>query len=31
MSIPIAVVPLSAAIFLLHILADMTKSRQAKP
>ena len=28
MAIPIAVVPLSAAIFLLHILADMTKSPQ---
>ena len=28
MSIPISVVPLSGAIFLLHILADMTKSRQ---
>ncbi len=31
MSIPISVVPLSAAIFLLHMLADMTKSRQVKP
>ena len=31
MAIPIAVVPLSAAIFLLHILADMTKSRQVQP
>ncbi len=28
MSLPISVVPLSGAIFLLHILADMTKSRQ---
>ena len=28
MSLPISVVPLSSAIFLLHILADMTKSRQ---
>ena len=30
MSLPISVVPLSGAIFLLHILADMSKSRQAK-
>jgi len=29
MSLPIAVVPLSGAIFLLHILADMTKKKQA--
>jgi len=29
MSLPISVVPLSGAIFLLHILADMTKSKQA--
>lgn len=28
MSLPIAVVPLSGAIFLLHILADMTKKKQ---
>jgi TRAP-type C4-dicarboxylate transport system permease small subunit len=28
MSLPISVVPISAAIFLLHILADMTKSQQ---
>ena len=28
MSLPIAVVPLSGAIFLLHILADMTKSKK---
>jgi TRAP-type C4-dicarboxylate transport system permease small subunit len=28
MSLPISVVPLSGAIFLLHILADMTKSKQ---
>lgn len=31
MSLPIAVVPLSGAIFLLHILADMTKSKQVTP
>lgn len=31
MSLPIAVVPISGAIFLLHILADMTKSKQAAP
>ncbi|HXE50504.1 MAG TPA: TRAP transporter small permease subunit [Ramlibacter sp.] len=31
MSLPISVVPLSGAIFLLHILADMTKSKQAAP
>lgn len=31
MSLPIAVVPISGAIFLLHILADMTKSKQATP
>jgi TRAP-type C4-dicarboxylate transport system permease small subunit len=31
MSIPIAVVPLCAVIFLLHMLADMTKSPQVKP
>jgi len=29
MSLPIAVVPLSGAIFLLHILADMAKSKEA--
>jgi TRAP-type C4-dicarboxylate transport system permease small subunit len=29
MSLPISVVPLSGAIFLLHILADMTKSKPA--
>ncbi|HAL39967.1 MAG TPA: hypothetical protein DCP03_18430 [Polaromonas sp.] len=31
MSLPIAVVPLSGAIFLLHILADMTKGKQVAP
>ncbi len=31
MSLPIAVVPLSGAIFLLHILADMTKSKKLTP
>lgn len=31
MSLPISVVPLSGAIFLLHILADMTKSKRAAP
>lgn len=31
MSLPIAVVPLAGAIFLLHILADMTKSKQVNP
>jgi len=31
MSLPISVVPLSGAIFLLHILADMTKSRRVEP
>jgi TRAP-type C4-dicarboxylate transport system permease small subunit len=31
MSLPIAVVPISGAIFLLHILADMTKNKQAAP
>jgi TRAP-type transport system small permease protein len=31
MSLPISVVPLSGAIFLLHILADMTKNKQAAP
>lgn len=31
MSLPISVVPLSGAIFLLHILADMTKSKQVAP
>ena len=31
MSLPIAVVPLSGAIFLLHILADMTKRKQVAP
>ena len=31
MSLPIAVLPLSGAIFLLHILADMTKHKQATP
>lgn len=31
MSLPIAVVPLSGLIFLLHILADMVKSPEAKP
>jgi TRAP-type C4-dicarboxylate transport system permease small subunit len=30
MSLPIAVVPLSGAIFLLHILADMTKQKQVR-
>lgn len=30
MSLPIAVVPLSGAIFLLHILADMTKKKQVQ-
>ena len=31
MSLPIAVVPLSGAIFLLHILTDMTKRKQGTP
>lgn len=31
MSLPIAVVPLSGLIFLLHILADMTKSKAVSP
>lgn len=31
MSLPIAVVPLSGAIFLLHILADMSKRKDATP
>jgi TRAP-type C4-dicarboxylate transport system permease small subunit len=31
MSLPISVVPLSGAIFLLHILADMAKSKPAQP
>lgn len=31
MSLPISVVPLSGAIFLLHILADMTKRKQVSP
>jgi TRAP-type C4-dicarboxylate transport system permease small subunit len=31
MSLPIAVVPISGLIFLLHILADMTKRKQAAP
>jgi TRAP-type transport system small permease protein len=31
MSLPIAVVPLSGAIFLLHILADMTRRRKPTP
>ncbi len=31
MSLPISVVPLSGAIFLLHILADMTKTKQVAP
>ena len=31
MSLPISVVPLSGAIFLLHILADMMKSKQVAP
>jgi TRAP-type C4-dicarboxylate transport system permease small subunit len=31
MSLPIAVVPLCGAIFLLHILADMTKSKKLTP
>jgi len=31
MSLPIAVVPLSGAIFLLHILADMAKSKRVTP
>jgi TRAP-type C4-dicarboxylate transport system permease small subunit len=30
MSLPISVVPLSGAIFLLHILADMTKKKQVQ-
>ncbi|MEI6804182.1 MAG: TRAP transporter small permease subunit [Burkholderiales bacterium] len=31
MSLPISVVPLSGLIFLLHILADMTKARASAP
>lgn len=31
MSLPIAVVPLSGAIFMLHILADMTKNKPSTP
>jgi TRAP-type C4-dicarboxylate transport system permease small subunit len=31
MSLPISVVPLSGAIFMLHILADMTKRKELAP